>query len=175
MIRWIDRTFGFDFPAELFPNLLERLNGTPARAEEKVQGLSPSVLTRRRNDTWSIQEHIGHLIEIDQLHLGRVEDLNNGLRSFRPADMSNRSTNEADYNAWSITDLLDRFRMTRGALAEGLATLCRTSPEKRAFHERLGRELRPVDLVCFVAEHDDHHLAMITELLRTSVSAASTS
>ena len=38
--------------------------------------------------------------------------------------------------------------------------------ERTALHPRLGLPMRAVDHAFFVAEHDDHHLARITELLR---------
>ena len=34
-----------------------------------------------------------------------------------------------------------------------------------AWHPRLDRPMRVIDLAIFAAEHDDHHLARITELL----------
>ncbi len=68
--RWFDRTFNFTMPAELFPNVVERLRGIPARVEEKVVKLSPGVLARRDGDEWSIQEHLGHLLDLEELHLG---------------------------------------------------------------------------------------------------------
>jgi uncharacterized damage-inducible protein DinB len=37
---------------------------------------------------------------------------------------------------------------------------------RSALHPRLGMPMRLVDLMLFVAEHDDHHLASITELAR---------
>ena len=61
-LRWTDRHFTFDLPESLFPVVVERLWGTPARIEDKVRGLSPTLLTRRDGDAWSIQEHIGHLL-----------------------------------------------------------------------------------------------------------------
>ena len=35
-----------------------------------------------------------------------------------------------------------------------------------AVHPRLGQPMRLVDMLCFAAEHDDHHLARMTELAR---------
>ena len=35
-------------------------------------------------------------------------------------------------------------------------------------HPRLDRPMRAVDMAYFVAEHDDHHLAKMTELARRS-------
>jgi hypothetical protein len=37
---------------------------------------------------------------------------------------------------------------------------------RTAVHPRLKRELRLIDLVEFVADHDDHHLAVIGALTR---------
>jgi hypothetical protein len=37
---------------------------------------------------------------------------------------------------------------------------------RAARHPRLDRDLRLLDLCLFVAEHDDHHLAVIRALLR---------
>lgn len=38
--------------------------------------------------------------------------------------------------------------------------------ERRALHPRLNQRIRLLDLMVFAAEHDDHHLARISELLR---------
>jgi hypothetical protein len=59
-LRWTDRRFTFNLPEELLPVVVERLRGTPARIEDKVRSLSPTLLTRRDGAAWSIQEHIGH-------------------------------------------------------------------------------------------------------------------
>jgi hypothetical protein len=41
-----------------------------------------------------------------------------------------------------------------------------TAAARTAHHPRLDRPMRVMDLAVFVAEHDDHHLARITELRR---------
>ena len=57
-MRWTERKFDFTLPEALFPVVVERLRGTPARLEDRVRGLSPDILTRRDGDAWSVQEHI---------------------------------------------------------------------------------------------------------------------
>lgn len=75
-LRWTDRRFTFDLPEALFPVVIERLRGTPARIEDRVRGLSPEILTRRDGDAWSIQEHVGHFTaEHDDHHLARMTEL----------------------------------------------------------------------------------------------------
>jgi len=164
--RWTDRRFHFDLPESLFPVVVERLRGTPARIEDKVRHLSPAVLTRRDGDAWSIQEHIGHLLDLDELHTGRLDDFLAGAPVLRAADMTNRKTREADHNRRAIEEILRDFRRERerfvarlDAWDEGLVSLT-------ALHPRLEQPMRVLDMAFFTAEHDDHHLARMTELER---------
>ena len=163
---WIERRFAFDLPVSLFPGLLERLRGTPARAQERTQGLGSEVLTLRLGDSWSIQENIGHLVEVERLWLGRLDDFEAGLEELRPADMSNRSTEGADYNKWGLAAVLDAFRMARSEYVQRLEAMDDAMLERQAFHARLGQPMRVLDAMLFAAEHDDHHLARISELRR---------
>jgi hypothetical protein len=41
-----------------------------------------------------------------------------------------------------------------------------TFVERTALHPRLKMKIRVIDLAFFIAEHDDHHLARISELIR---------
>jgi len=165
-MKWTDRRFTFDLPEALFAVVVERLRGTPARIEDKVRGLSPAVLTRRDGDAWSIQEHIGHLLDLDELHAGRLDDFLAGAAVLRPADMTNRKTWEANHNQRPLEQLLHDFRRERerfvarlDAWDEGLLSLT-------ALHPRLNQPMRVIDMAFFTAEHDDHHLARMTELAR---------
>ena len=163
---WIERRFAFEIPVSMFPSLLERLRGTPARAEERTQGLAVETLTLRAGDSWSIQENIGHLIEVERLWLGRLDDYAAGLEELRPADMSNRSTYGADYNKWELSAVLAGFRQARGEYVARLEAMDDEILERQAYHARLGKPMRVLDAMLFAAEHDDHHLARISELRR---------
>src|SRR6266545_128476 len=165
-MRWMDRTFQFTTPVELFPTVAERLRGTRARVEEKVRSLSPAVLTRRDGEAWSMQEHLGHLLDLDELHLGRLDDYEAGAESLRAADMRNRKTQEADHNRREVKHLLQDFRRERRRFVERLESLSQEALARSAVHPRLRQPMRVVDMAWFVAEHDDHHLARMTELQR---------
>ena len=54
---WFSRRFNFDVEPWAFPNLIERLRGTPARLEERLRGLDAATLTARIDGKWSIQEN----------------------------------------------------------------------------------------------------------------------
>ena len=164
--KWVDRVFEFDLPVGVFPSVLERLRGTPARLEEMVRELPGRALTERVGEAWTIQEQVGHLLDLDELHEGRLEDYEQGLETLRPADMTNRKTYEADHNAAQAEDLLARFRAARLRFVRRLEALDEEGAARTALHPRLQKPMRVIDMALFVAEHDDHHLASITELKR---------
>jgi hypothetical protein len=88
-IKWTDLKFEFNFPTELYPELIERLRGTPVRAEDRTRKLPAAILTRPDGEHWSIQENIGHLLDLEELFSGRLDDFDHGLPALRAADMSN--------------------------------------------------------------------------------------
>lgn len=166
-VPWFERQFSFELPLSMFPNVLERLRGTPARVEERVGGLAPERLRTRVGEAWSIQENVGHLIELESIWIGRLDEFAQGLERLRAADLSNRSTFDADYNARDTAAVLAGFRAIRGELVRRLEQLPDEAIARTALHPRLGTPMRVLDLMVFVAEHDDHHLAAITEILKT--------
>lgn len=165
-MKWVEREFEFNLPVGVLPCVVERLRGTPARLEELTRGLPPGLLTARRGDSWSIQEQAGHLLDLDELHEGRLEDYARRLDTLRPADMKNRRTEEAGHNEAPLSDLLAGFRAARLRFVGRLEALTEEELSASALHPRLRRRMRVLDMAYFVAEHDDHHLASITEILR---------
>jgi uncharacterized damage-inducible protein DinB len=164
--KWVERSFDFNQPLGVFPCTLERLRGTPARLEELVRGLGPEQLTARVSGGWSMQEQVGHLSDLDELHTGRLEDYRRGLAVLRPADMTNRKTHEADHNSAPIEQLLALFRAGRLEFVRQLEEMGDAELARTALHPRLRQPMRVVDMALFTAEHDDHHLASITILKR---------
>ena len=165
-IAWFERRFSFDLPAWMYPNVLERLRGTPARLEDRIGSLPREMLVRRDGDKWSIQEHAGHLLDLEALEVKRLEDYAEGRETLTPADLQNRKTYEADYNSKEIVEILSAFRRERDEFVERLEGLDEEFIERSAIHPRLKIPMRVIDLAFFKAEHDDHHMARISELIR---------
>jgi uncharacterized damage-inducible protein DinB len=164
---WFGRKFEFTFPVEQYPNLCVRLRGTPPRLEEMLHGTAGNVLTANPEGKWSAQEHAGHLLDLEPLWLARVEDFVSGGETLTVADLNNRKTLEANHNARALADILSAFREERVRL---LARLSRLQPElfaRTMLHPRLKQPMRLVDHLYFVAEHDDHHLAAIWQLINS--------
>ncbi|HEX2534352.1 MAG TPA: DinB family protein [Chitinophagaceae bacterium] len=162
---WFQRTFDFSSEQNIFPSIVERLAGTPVRLEYKLRGLSPEVLTRQVNGTWSIKENIGHLTDLEPLWQGRLEDILNGAPELRPTDLQNRRTTEAGHNNKPLEELLREFTEVRTYTLRLLKEVTEEQVFRSALHPRLKTPMRTMDLFLFVAEHDDHHLARITEII----------
>jgi len=164
--RWFDRKFEFTFPAEQYPNLCMRLRGTPARLDEMMHAASPADLVRKPGEKWSAQEHAGHLLDLEPLWFSRVEDFVRGGDVLTTADLSNRRTEEARHNQRAVQEILSGFRRARMELLSRLEKLEPAFITRTMLHPRLKTPMRLVDHLFFVAEHDDHHLAKMWELLR---------
>jgi uncharacterized damage-inducible protein DinB len=162
---WFERKFTLDLPLAIYPNVVERVRGTPARLEDRLLKLPREVLTRREGDRWSIQEQAGHLLDLGTLDLGRLDDYAAGLDALRPADLGNRKTHEANHNAASIERILASFRAERAGFVRRLDDFDMEFVARIAVHPRLQVPMRVLDFVYFIAEHDDHHLARISGLL----------
>lgn len=163
---WFERKFEFSFPVELLPNLCARLRGTPARLEEALRGRPRKILTGKAQEKWSAQEHAGHLLDLEPLWLARVGDYFAASGQLTPADLKNRKTDEANHNARPLEQILAEFRAAREKLLKHVHELDAPLFASRAIlHPRLKTPMRLVDHLYFVAEHDDHHLARIWELL----------
>jgi len=167
---WFMKSFTFDHPVGAFPALIERLRGTPARLEELTRALPADILTTRIGESWSIQEHVGHLYDLEELHEGRLDDFEAGLEVLRAADMTNRKTEEARHNDANLSDLLASFRAVRTKFLSHLESMGEAATTRSALHPRLQKQMKPVDLVFFVAEHDDHHVAALARLSNSAAS-----
>jgi uncharacterized damage-inducible protein DinB len=162
---WFERKFEFSFSLELLPNLRARLRGAPARLEETLRDRAHDILTAKPQGKWSAQEHAGHLLDLESLWLARLEDYAAARGELTPADLTNRKTDAANHNARPLENLLAEFRTARAILLTRVDELDPSLFARTLPHPRLKTPMRLVDHLYFVAEHDDHHLARIWELI----------
>ena len=165
---WFEREFDFKFPVEQHPNLRVRLRGAPARLEEMLRGVPHSALVHKPTDKWSAQEHAGHLLDLEPLWMTRVDDFLRDADTLTVADLNNRKTNDANHNARELTEILAGFRAARLRLVDRVGEFEPALFARSRLHPRLKQPMRLVDHLYFVAEHDDHHLARIWEIVSTA-------
>jgi len=132
-----------------------------------VAGMDDSIAMQKPGGKWSIKEHIGHLYDLEFLHDGRLDDFKDGKDVLRAADMKNTMTEESNHNLSSLESLIDKFSKSRSDFLAKLNSLDDTTFMRKSLHPRLQVMMRPVDVAYFCAEHDDHHLASIREIIST--------
>jgi hypothetical protein len=111
-----------------------------------------------------MQENAGHLLDLESLVWQRVDEYVAGSETLHAADMSNRKTYGASHNNVSVNTILNSFRSARHELVHRLESLDDEIFARSALHPRLNVQMRLVDMLFFQAEHDDYHLARISEL-----------
>lgn len=160
---WLERRFVFGQQPEMLVFFLERLEGTMARMMWRIDGVSNEKLSHQLDGTWSIKQNIGHLAEVEEISLKRIEEILDGV----PVMTSAVFPVKQDYNAMPIEEVIAFFERSRLATLERYNTLKYEDLTRTSTHPRLKRLMNPVDLALFHAEHDDHHLHRINEILKT--------
>lgn len=160
-IEWFERKFTFGLPKGMLAFYLERLEGTITRLEKKVEGVPEAVLSNKLDGKWSIKQNIGHLAEVDEIALKRIDEMKQGISPLSPAVFEPRQ----DYNSQSVQNVLQYFRENRFKNLSRYKSLSDDDLQRASLHPRLQMMMTPVDLAWFDAEHDDHHLVRINEIL----------
>lgn len=162
---WIERKFEFKFPVGLFPVIIERLRGTLLQLEATVKNIPDEKLSIKKDGKWSVKEVVGHLYDVEELWNGRINDFLEHKQTLRAADMSNAKTVAANHNSKSIDVLLKQFTDARNKLIGRVKDFDETTAALTALHPRLQTPMRLIDSLFFVAEHDDHELTKISQLI----------
>lgn len=160
-VEWFERQFSFGLPAGMLPFYLERLQGTTARLFKKVDGISEEILSNKLDGKWSVKQNIGHLAEVDEIANKRIDEMVNGVTPMSPAVFEPK----LDYNSKPVKEILALFEKNRGENLKKYSQLKDDALAKSSLHPRLKVQMTPVDLAYFDAEHDDHHLVRINEIL----------
>ncbi len=166
VLPWLEYGWSFDFPVGMYRPLCERLRGAPARLEEALRGAGPAAAAQPQTGKWSAYDHAVHLKTVEELWQVRIRDYLAGAPALTAADMSNQASETARLAGQPLGEVLAGFRAARTSTMAMLDPRRLEDAARTAHHPRLDRPMRLVDLCLFAAEHDDHHLALIHELLR---------
>jgi hypothetical protein len=164
-VGWLNREFAFDHQVGVFPILLERLRGTTARSKDLALDCSEEMLAARVANKWSVKEHLGHLIDLEPLDNRRLDEFLGQVTVLSPADMGNRRTENGSHRCIPIANILARLASGRASFIGRLEALTEKEVAIVAVHPRLQKPIRLLDWVYFLAEHDDHHLALARGIL----------
>lgn len=160
-LNWLERNFEFGLPLTMLPFYLERLQGTSARIEMKVKDIREEILSTKLDGKWSIKENIGHLADVDEIANKRIGEMLSGISPMTPAVIQPQK----DYNKKNIAEVVRHFDKNRKKNLDRYKSLSDDDLKKFSLHPRLKVNMTPVDLAFFDAEHDDHHLVRISEII----------
>jgi len=162
---WFQRNFHFDFPVGLFPIIFSRLEGSIFRLYNLLSNADDELCSYNPNG-WSVKEHVGHLYDLEELWWKRLQDFQLHKAILTAADLNNQKTKEANHNEKSLEKLVEAFTIERQKILEAVYGFDEAVLLKTSVHPRLNQPMRLIDSLYFVAEHDDHHISEISNLLR---------
>ncbi|MEJ1238803.1 DinB family protein [Chryseolinea sp. T2] len=168
---WFERKFAFGFMPAMLPFMIERLEGTIVRLEHKLERVNDAILGYPLDDKWSVKQNIGHLMDVDDISAKRVSEIISGAASLSRADIQTQD----DYNGMPMWVILEEFTSKRRSNIRRMRDLSESELRMTSLHPRLQVPMNIVDLAWFDAEHDDHHLVRINEILNTLKKSASRS
>jgi uncharacterized damage-inducible protein DinB len=164
--KWFDRKFDFNFGIERYDSLYERLQNASLKYKKEVLDLPEKILQLKPENKWSIKENVGHLLLLEQLWHKRFKEIKERKPEMSPADLSNTATNESSFNDMAIQMLIENFTKTRNKTINFLNGLEQEEFSLSSLHPRLQRSIRIIDMMYFIAEHDDHHLNTIRTIIK---------
>ncbi len=167
-IPWFQRSFNFDFPIGLFPVIFSRLEGSIFRLSSILANADEERCSYSGN-SWSVKEHLGHLYDLEELWWKRLQDFAENLPMLATADLNNTKTKEAGHNEKKLEGLMLSFTIERQKILETVYGFDQEMLSRTSVHPRLNQPMRLIDSLFFVAEHDDNHIAAISNLLRKPV------
>ncbi len=162
---WFERTFHFNFPLTDFPVIFSRLEGSLFRLQAILMNADDEACSYFANG-WSVKEHLGHLSDLEELWWKRLQDFLDRKAILTTADLNNTKTKEAGHNEKTLERLMQTFVAERQRILETVYDFDRGTLGLVSIHPRLQQPMRLIDSLYFVAEHDDHHIAKISGLLR---------
>lgn len=160
---WLERRFNFGQPPELLVFFLERLQGSVVRMKSKVDEIPNNILSAQVEGKWSVKENIGHLGEVEEILPKRIDEILNGVPTMSPAVFPVTR----DYNKMTIAEVVAFFEESRLATLQVYNTLQPEAYKLTSIHPRFKVPMSTVDLAFFHAEHDDHHLVRMSEIINT--------
>lgn len=148
--------------------MFDALRGLPRRVRELVTAVPRERLGQRpRPDRWSAKEQILHLVEVDEMMMGRIRRVLNEDRPTLPdwdEEVENRRLFDSEARDTDLEVLLRRLTDGRAALIARVESEPESALGRVGVHELWG-EVTIYQLLRHVAYHDDRHARGLRALL----------
>ena len=165
-LKWFDRKFDFSFDVNEYAAIYKRLQQAPAMLESLLQNKADHLLSHQPEGKWSVKEHTGHLSVLEHLWRTRIRDILAKKPELTPTDLNNSATSEAGFNRFTIDELLQKFAAERKQTLLLLHSININDHSNTSLHPRMQQPMRIIDIAYFTAEHDDHHIGVMREIIK---------
>jgi uncharacterized damage-inducible protein DinB len=163
--KWFERTFDLSFDVEQYSIIYQRLQQAPGMLNTILQNIPEPKLTYQHDGKWSVKEHLGHLALLEPLWRTRIHDILEKKPELTPTDLDNKKTSEAGFNFYTLADLLQNVADERKETLSLLDSIHVKDQHGTSLHPRMQQPMRIIDIMYFTAEHDDHHIGVIQQML----------
>lgn len=164
--KWFERKFDFSFGVNEYTSIYKRLQQAPAALAGILFNIPDDTLSRQPDGKWSVKEHTGHLSVLEPLWRARIQDILEKKPVLTPTDLNNTATSDAGFNMYSITALIQKFEEERKQTLAFLNNININDHSHASLHPRMQKPMRMIDILYFTAEHDDHHIGVIKEIVK---------
>jgi len=164
-VPWTRRQLDYGRGVDELPVLIERVRGTTDRLRGLLQHRAPGSLGLRVSGRWSVLDHLGHLLALQDRFEERIADFEAMRPRLSPIDLQHQEVELDGHRLRRPGDMLEEFELKRKAFLRRVMALPAHCLEHASAHPCNGQPMRPMDMLLWIAEHDDHHLATMRALL----------
>jgi len=142
---------------------LEQLLTFPITLKEVIGNMDTRLLLERPQQKWSIQTHAGHLLTMESLWIGRLDDYFLERPKLRPWNGTNADTEAAQFDLQNITQILDDFKSIRSAHIKMIKQNLELLSSRSCLHEGHGKQITFLEHLQWIVKHDQEHLLIINQ------------
>lgn len=142
---------------------LDQLIIFPAALKGVIEKIDSKLLLDRPQQKWSIQTNIGHLLTMESLWIGRLDDFFLERPTLRPWNGTNADTDDAQFDLQNITQILEDFASIRTAHIRMIKENIELLSARSCLHEGSGKQITFQEHLQWIVSHDQQHLHIINE------------
>jgi len=147
-----------------YSQLLDELEHIPSVIAETTKGLSREQWRWFPEGKWSIAVNVGHLLTIESLWIGRLDNLVLGHEVLRAWNGTNQDTVDARFNEQSPKSILEDFESIRNAQIKMMRKYEGREESMSAIHPGTGKLVSLYQHAEIMLGHDLQHIEAITRL-----------
>ncbi|HLI50552.1 MAG TPA: DinB family protein, partial [Thermomicrobiaceae bacterium] len=138
----------------------DNLSNTPAQLQSLLDGYQAPA---ESGDDWGPREIVAHLVDIEVLYRGRINDVLGHPGAYLKVIDENKLARDHDYGSSDLQQSLGTFAEERGETISLLMNLALRDWDKTGIHEERG-EVSVEELAESLVNHDAEHLETIRAL-----------